>query len=255
MKKNFIYVNKKITLGEIITYYDINLCFILILLYNLFTNYVKYINIKDIIRNDTYYKNIIRNDILKILLEKLYFSRNILIIGLICNLILIYIYRLTFCKRIYYIFRNYFNDNELNKNPNENELNKNLNENKLNKNELNKNERSNIVAIINLIIFNLPIIYKPIIFTLYNYNLIKYGLDENIFIENAFKENKYTYIDIKLSSIISYYFFFEYVFIVVLLMFILTIIVKSIFNYYDKFIKNVKFEYNEKQFIDIERCE
>ena len=216
MKSTIIYEKKKITIGELLHKYNTNLIWFCILLLNLITNY--YLNIYISITIDS---NLCGNETncgkrLELLSDKLYFSKKLICVGLLINLLVIFLNK----KVISYleiIFRK------------------------------NSNNFFELISTIPVLLYILSsIIYKPMIIYLHYYNY-KYKFDsqqENlttgIIILYYLILEMFSFVLILLLVLFSLIFFFDYLY--------------EIFNiFYKSNIKDIEFEYTESKFVDVEK--
>lgn len=225
MKSTIIYEKKKVTIEEFMLYHNTNLCWFIILLINLITNY--YINI---VVSNTIMLNECGNDFdckkqLELLSDKLCFSKKLIYIGLLINLFLMFMYN-KFIFNLEIIYRNILNNSN-------------------NSNNLNNSNKSKITIGMCLFIFS-SIIYKPI--TIY---LIYY-------------QNEYHFDEKQLHDIITiavlYYFLIEIIslgliFFLIIFSFMVFFdyMCDIIHKFYKSNIKDITFEYTELKFVDIEK--
>lgn len=217
MKSTIITEKHKITIGEIIQIFNINLIWFCILGINYLLNYYCIL----LVKNDSNFNNCnkcINKDIfikkLKFYEDKLYFSRKLIYIGLFINLFLIITYKARKYFEKYLI--NYINYFEL---------------------------------FPTLLYVLSSLLNEPII--IYNY----LHSNENKILLNSISPNSYIFV------IMDYcYGIFEIwgIIGVAFLLYFLTIrlitfIFEKIHSFYEKYIKNITFEYTESKFIDIEK--
>ena len=93
MKSSIIYEKKKITIGEFINIYNINLIWFCILGINLISNHYLDIHIRITIDSNLYANETNYSKQLELLSDKLFFSKKLISVGLFINIFLMFTYK------------------------------------------------------------------------------------------------------------------------------------------------------------------